>query len=80
LNFQKLLNQLTGAFTAQGYDAVTAAKKALAQAYAMAQAQASVLGFENAFWIMSVTILCLVPFPFVMRRPPAGQQGGMRGH
>jgi MFS transporter, DHA2 family, multidrug resistance protein len=80
LNFQNLLNQLTGAFTAQGYDAVTAAKKALAQAYAMAQAQASVLGFENAFWIMSVTILCLVPFPFVMRRPPAGQQGGMRGH
>ena len=28
------------------------------------------LGYKNAFFILSMTILCLAPLPFVMRRPP----------
>jgi len=48
-NFQHLLNGLKAAFLAQGFDAVTAAKKALAMAYQMVQQQASALSFENSF-------------------------------
>ena len=32
--------------------------------------QASMLSYKNAFFILSMTILCLSPLPFVMRRPP----------
>jgi DHA2 family multidrug resistance protein len=28
------------------------------------------LSYANAFWVLSVVIACLVPLPFVMRRPP----------
>ena len=31
--------------------------------------QASMLSYKNAFFLLSVIILCLVPLPFVMRLP-----------
>ncbi len=76
VNFQQMINGFKATFMAQGYDAVTAAQKALAAAYQTVQAQSSALSFENSFWVMSVIVLCLVPLPFVMRRPPrrAGDQ------
>ena len=55
---------------AQGFDAATSTKKALVMAYQTVQAQASALSFVNSFWVMSAIVLCLVPLPFVMRRPP----------
>ena len=76
-NFQHMVEGLKASFIAQGFDAVTAAKKAMATAYQMVQAQASALSFENSFWVMSVIVLCLVPLPFIMRRPP--RRGGERG-
>jgi MFS transporter, DHA2 family, multidrug resistance protein len=69
-NFQQLIDGLKATFAAQGYDAVTATKKALAMAYQMVQAQSNALSFENSFWVMSAIVLCLVPLPFIMRRPP----------
>ncbi len=65
-----MLNGLTSQYISQGTDAVTAGHKALAAIYGMMQAQAGVLSFENAFWGMSLIIACLVPLPFIMRRPP----------
>jgi DHA2 family multidrug resistance protein len=77
-NFQLLLNGLKASFMAQGYDAVTSTKKALFMAYQMVHAQASALSFENSFWIMSAIVICLVPLPFIMRRPRLGEQQPMR--
>jgi hypothetical protein len=37
-------------FVAQGYDAVTAAQKALSLASHTIQAQASTMSFESSFW------------------------------
>jgi len=79
-NFQHLLNGLKAAFLAQGFDAVTAAKKALAMAYQMVQQQASALSFENSFWIMSLVVACLAPLPFLMRRPRPGEQQPRAAH
>ena len=73
-NFQQFLKGLESLFLAQGYDAVTSAKKALALAYQIVQQQASALSFVNSFWIMSVVVACLTPLPFIMRRPRPGEQ------
>ena len=73
-NFQQMVSSLTALFKSQGVDAVTAAQRALAMTYQNMQVQASALGFVNSFWMMSAIILCLVPLPFIMRRPPARTQ------
>jgi DHA2 family multidrug resistance protein len=69
-NFEQMLTGLKNMFMAQGYDAVTAADKALAMAYQTVQSQAGALGFVNSFWLMSIVVACLAPLPFIMRRPP----------
>ena len=73
-NFQQLLNGLQRVFLSQGYDTVTATKKAMAMAYQTVQQQASALSFENSFWVMSLIVACLTPLPFIMRRPRPGEQ------
>ena len=32
--------------------------------------QASMLSYQNAFFILACAIFCLIPLPFVMRLPP----------
>lgn len=71
-NFQAMLASSKALFMAQGFDSVTAARKAMMMAYQMVQAQANALSYMNSFWVMSTMILCLVPLPFIMRRPPKG--------
>jgi DHA2 family multidrug resistance protein len=65
-----MLKNLTALYVGQGFDAVTAGEKALATIYGNMRAQAGAMSFENAFWCMSLLIGCLVPLPFIMRRPP----------
>ncbi len=71
--FEQMLNGFRSMFLSQGFDASVASKKALAMAYQSVQAQASTMSFENSFWVMSIIVSCLVPLPFIMRRPPRGQ-------
>jgi MFS transporter, DHA2 family, multidrug resistance protein len=73
-NFQQMLAGFKALFLSQGYDTVKSTKKALAMAYQMMQSQSSALSFENSFWLMSAIVLCLVPLPFLMRRPRPGEQ------
>ncbi len=35
-----------------------------------ASARPPCLSYMNAFWVLSVIIACLVPLPFIMRKPP----------
>lgn len=71
-NFEAMLANLKNLFISQGFDAVVASKKALAMVYQTVQAQANALSFKNSFFVMSMLVLVLVPFPFVMRRPKPG--------
>ncbi len=73
-SFQHMLAGFKALFLSQGFDAVTSTKKALAMAYQVMQSQSSALSFENSFWMMSAIVLCLVPLPFLMRRPRPGEQ------
>ncbi|MBV9521291.1 MAG: DHA2 family efflux MFS transporter permease subunit [Alphaproteobacteria bacterium] len=54
---------------AGGASAADALHQAQAQLYAMVQQQASMLSFIDAFWLLGVIFLLLVPFLFLMRRP-----------
>jgi len=42
---------------------------AVGRAYQEMARQAAMLSYKNAFFVLSVIILCLVPLPFVMRLP-----------
>jgi len=79
-NFRQFLNGLTAMFVSQGFDAATAAKKALSMAYFTVQNQANALSFKNSFYVMSVIIACLSPLPFIMRKPKPGERQPSAAH
>jgi MFS transporter, DHA2 family, multidrug resistance protein len=58
----RMLQGLTAHFHQQGTDSVTAARKALAATYAMVQQHAAMLAFVEAFWVMGVVFLLMLPF------------------
>ena len=80
MNFEQVLNGLKNVFISHGVDAITAASMATAQVYRMIQAQAGALSFQNSFYVMSIVVLCLVPFPFIMRRPKQAEATSGGGH
>lgn len=53
----------------QGSD--QASQMAMGHAYQVMIQQASMLSYMNAFWVLSLVIACLIPLPFIMRKPPA---------
>src|SRR5450756_423927 len=67
--FERQLNAMTQSFKAMGMGATEASHRALAQLSSQVDLQASVLGFVNAFWLLGLLVLLLVPLPFLMRRP-----------
>jgi DHA2 family multidrug resistance protein len=67
--FERQLNAVTQALKAIGTGANEASHRALAQFSSQIDLQANVLGFVNAFWLLGLLVLFLVPLPFIMRRP-----------
>ncbi len=61
----------TGAsLRALGQGAGQASQLAVGRAYQVLLRQASMLSYQNAFWLLATIVICLVPLPFVMRKPP----------
>ena len=60
-------------FQHQGGDAHTAAHRAYGAIYAYVQQHAAMLSFVEAFWVMAIMFLAMIPFIFLMRvtRAPA---------
>jgi len=58
----RLLQGLQGDFYAHGVDAVTASRKSIAAVYGMVQQHAAMLAFVEAFWLMGVVFLLMLPF------------------
>jgi MFS transporter, DHA2 family, multidrug resistance protein len=69
---QERLRQLQGAFAAQGADPVTAAQRAQGALWGTVQRQAAILTFNDAFRLLGIILLVLVPLSFIMRRPRSG--------
>jgi DHA2 family multidrug resistance protein len=70
-----MLRGIQANFIAHGTDAVTASRKALAALYGLVQEHASMLAFVEAFWLMGVGFLLMIPFLPLMqyskRKPPS---------
>jgi len=62
LQTNKLLQGLRANYYAHGSDGVTASRKALAALYGMVQQHAAMLAFVEAFWVMGVVFLLMLPF------------------
>ncbi len=58
----QMLQGLKANFFAHGTDAATASRKAIAAVYGMVQQHAAMLAFVEAFWVMGVVFLLMVPF------------------
>ena len=61
------LHGMTGWFHSRGSDGYTASRKALGALYGMLQKHASMLSFVEAFWIMGMIFLLMMPLVLLMR-------------
>jgi MFS transporter, DHA2 family, multidrug resistance protein len=70
------IQQWTAHFVAQGSDASTAARQAIAMLYRSAVEQAHVLAYADDFWLMAVIFISILPLiPFMRRvRPEQNEQ------
>jgi DHA2 family multidrug resistance protein len=68
-NSQMMWRGMTGWFQLHGSNSVEAGRKALGMMYGMLQQQAMMLSFVEAFWVMGVIFLCMVPLLFLLRNP-----------
>ncbi len=53
-----------------GTSSAAAGQIAMGQAYQQMLRQASMLSYQNAFFLLACTLVCLIPLPFIMRLPP----------
>ena len=70
LKARALIAGIERCFHSQGIDTVTAHRKALAAAYGMVQAHAAMLSFVEAFWVMGIIFLAMLPFLLFLRHSP----------
>ncbi len=62
LSAMRALQGLQAQFHLQGFDSVNARNKAIGAMYGMLQRHASMLAFVEAFWVMGVVFLLMLPF------------------
>ena len=62
------LKQWTAHFLAQGADATTAGRRALAMIYRGAVEQAQVLAYMDDFWMMAIIFMGILPLIPLMKR------------
>lgn len=67
--YRLYMGNMMSMLQAAGMSAGQASSTAVGMAYREMQRQASMLAYKNAFFILSVVILCLVPLPAIMRLP-----------
>ncbi|HVO63928.1 MAG TPA: DHA2 family efflux MFS transporter permease subunit [Terriglobales bacterium] len=70
LEVRKMLTGLQAFFQSRGADAVTANRKALGAIYGLLQRHASMLSFVEAFWVMTIMFLAMLPFLLLLRYQP----------
>ena len=72
VQFQDGLNQVTNYFVAQGSSLIQAHQQAIAWIGQQVQAQASFLGYMDAFWVLMLISLAAVPLAMTLRNVKLG--------
>jgi DHA2 family multidrug resistance protein len=62
-----------------GMNATGARQRSLTQLQQLVDAQASVLAFISAFFVLGVIVACLIPLPFLMKRPSPADLAASHG-
>ncbi len=70
LQYSRFLEMTRESLMRLGQSAAGATAIAIGDAWEMLNRQAQMLSYQNAFWGLSLIIACLIPLPFIMRRPP----------
>ena len=70
--FQDTLNQVTNFFVAQGSSLAQAQQQAIGWMGQQVQAQASFLGYVDAFWVLMLISLAAVPLALTLRKVKLG--------
>jgi DHA2 family multidrug resistance protein len=79
LNSRMTLNGLTNMFASRGMDPVSAAHGAYDAAFGMVARQAAMLSFVDAFWLLGITFLVIIPLVYIMKKPE-GHGEPVAGH
>jgi MFS transporter, DHA2 family, multidrug resistance protein len=74
LQTRGMLQGMQAWFHLRGFDSYIASRKALGAMYAMVQAHAAMLSFVEAFWVMGVMFLLMLPFILLLRSPRGKRQ------
>ena len=77
--FDRYLAGLRGSAISTGISAAAAGHRSLAQLQQLVDAQANVLAFISAFFVLGVIVALLVPLPFLMRRPTPDEMTASQG-
>jgi DHA2 family multidrug resistance protein len=82
LQYSRFVEMTQQALMRLGQSATAARQFALGDAWQTLNRQAQMLSYQNAFWGLALIIACLIPLPFIMRRPPRRQAAPeeMAGH
>jgi MFS transporter, DHA2 family, multidrug resistance protein len=76
-----LLDSLKQGMMRSGTDAMTATQKAYALAFGMVQRHAAMLSYIDAFFLLSVLFIAVMPLILIMKKPKGGGgPGAMGGH
>jgi MFS transporter, DHA2 family, multidrug resistance protein len=68
----QMLQRLQQVYLGAHASAADALHQAQAQLYAMVQTQAAVLSYIDAFWVMGVVLLAMLPLLLLLRKPARG--------
>jgi DHA2 family multidrug resistance protein len=71
--YSRFVEMTRDAMMRLGQSANAATQFALGSAWQTLNRQAQMLSYQNAFWGLALIIACLIPLPFIMRRPPRRQ-------
>ena len=71
--FQTMLNGSATTMAQSGSGPVLALQQAYGQIMGMIYQQSALLSYVNAFWGVSIIVACLIPLPFFLKRPKAGE-------
>jgi DHA2 family multidrug resistance protein len=70
LQYSRFVDMTREALTRLGQSPDAAKQFAIGNAWQTLNRQAQMLSYQNSFWGLALIIACLIPLPFIMRRPP----------
>jgi DHA2 family multidrug resistance protein len=77
--FDRYLSALQKSAISTGSSVAYAGQRSLAQLQQIVDAQANVLAYISAFFVLGVIVAVLIPIPFLMKRPTAEEMAASQG-